>query len=116
MSTKTKLTVKRAVKMPYLKLEEGQEYDVKFDSPMQEVPARGKFDADSMTVCNVVLIETGELLQIIVPAVLKQHLIDEGEYVGRYYRIVVGEISNGNNWRDMFLYELDAPVDDKKGA
>ena len=108
MSTTTDLVVKRAVKVPHLKLEEGVSYDIEFTDTMKEVPAPGKFDNDTMTVVSIVLLATGEAFEIIVAAVLKKLLEDEDGYVGRPYRIEVGPMADSGKYRHYFLYELES--------
>jgi len=106
MSTTTDYEIARAVKLPHLKLEEGQQYDVLIENVMQEVPGIGKYDDNTMTVLDVVLLATGEAMQIVVAAVLKKLLNDEGDYVGRAYRIDVGPMAETGTYRHYYLYEL----------
>ena len=106
MSITTDYEIARAVKLPHLKLEEGHQYDVLITDEMQEVPGVGKYDDNTMTVLDIVLLATGEAMQIVVAAVLKNLLNDEGDYVGRAYRIDVGEMAESGTYRFYYLYEL----------
>jgi len=107
MSTTTDLAIKRAVKVPHLKLEEGNAYDVEFTDTMREVPAPGRVDDDTMTVASIVLLATGEAFEIIIAAVLKKLLADEDGYVGVPYRIEVGPMADSGKYRHYYLYELE---------
>jgi len=106
MNTSTEYEIARAVKLPHLKLEEGNQYDVLITDEMQEVPGTGKYDDNTMTVLEVVLLATGETMQIVVAAVLKKLLTDDGDYVGKAYRIDVGPMSETGTYRHYYLYEL----------
>ena len=106
MNTSTDYEIARAVKLPHLKLEEGNQYDVLITGEMQEVPGIGKYDDNTMTVLDVVLLATGEAMQIVVAAVLKKLLIDDGDYTNKAYRIDVGPMAETGTYRHYYLYEL----------
>ena len=106
MSITTDYEIARAVKLPHLKLEEGNQYDVLITGEMQEVPGIGKYDDNTMTVLDVVLLATGEAMQIVVAAVLKKLLIDDGDYTNKAYRIDVGPMAETGTYRHYYLYEL----------
>ena len=103
--------VKRAVQIPHLKLVEGESYDLLFQSEIQTVPSPNQWDTSTMEVCEVMELATGELKSIVVPAVLKGHLEEEGDYVGNAYRVQVGAIENGKKYRQFGLYLLEVDPD-----
>jgi hypothetical protein len=104
---KSKYNIKRAVRIPQLRMEPGKEYAVKIVEQMHEEPSKGKNAEGNVTLTRVINLETGELCQILVGSVLKQLLTDEGDYVNNCYLIEVGEISGENAWRDYYLWEID---------
>lgn len=116
MNTSTDYEIARAVKLPHLKLEEGNQYDVLITGEMQEVPGIGKYDDNTMTVLDVVLLATGEAMQIVVAAVLKKLLIDDGDYTNKAYRIDVGPMAETGTYRHYYLYELQKKAGGGNGA
>ena len=92
---KSRYTIKRAVRVPQLRLIPGEDFAVQFTELMHEEPARGKNSTGNVTVCKV----------------MKQLLTEEQEYVGKCYLIGVGQISAENTWRDYTLFEIDNPMD-----
>jgi len=116
VSITTDYEIARAVKLPHLKLEEGNQYDVLITGEMQEVPGIGKYDDNTMTVLDVVLLATGEAMQIVVAAVLKKLLIDDGDYTNKAYRIDVGPMAESGTYRHYYLYELKKKAGGGTGA
>tara|TARA_B100001059_G_C17676379_1_gene497264 strand:+ start:528 stop:866 length:339 start_codon:yes stop_codon:yes gene_type:complete len=108
---RNKYTIKRAVRVPQLRLIPGEDFAVQFTEEMHEEPARGKNSTGNVTVCKVIDLETGELATILIASVLKQLLTEEKDYVDKCYLIGVGEISAENTWRDYTLFEIDNPLD-----
>lgn len=106
---KSKYSIKRVVRVPQLKLEGGNDYAVKVDAAMYEEAARGTKTEGTVTLMKVVNLETGELCNILLGAVLKQLFTEEENYVGKFYLIGVGAIEGDNTWRDYALSELDEP-------
>ena len=104
----TEYTIKRAIRVPQLKMEEGHTYDVKFEDAMTEEPAKGRNAEGMVKLAKVTDLSDGETKQIIIGSVLGQLLADEGDYVGRLYRIGVGYIRAENSWRDYNLWEIAA--------
>ena len=109
METKGNYTVKRAVRIPQLRLEGGSQYAVKSMELMREEPTKGVNASGTVTLMRVTNLETGELSNILLGTVLKQLFSDEDVYVGRCYLIEVGDIAGDNQWRDYFLYEIEDP-------
>jgi hypothetical protein len=106
---KSKYSIKRVVRVPQLKLEGGNDYAVKVEAAMYEEPARGTKTEGTVTLMKVVNLDTGELCNILLGAVLRQLFTEEDDYVGRFYLIGVGAIEGDNTWRDYSLAELDEP-------
>lgn len=102
-------TVKRAVRIPQLRLEEGGEYPIQVVSDMWEEPSKGANSQGNVTLMRVINLDTGELSQILVGTVLKQLFTDEGSVINKFYMIEVGTISGDNTWREYYLYELEDP-------
>ena len=109
MNIKEKYTVKRAIRVPQLRLEGGNSYAIKSIDTMREEPTRGTNTSGTVTLMRVINLETGEECNILLGAVLKQLFTDEGDYVLRCYLIEVGDISGDNQWRDYYLSEIDDP-------
>jgi hypothetical protein len=109
MLDKSQYSIKRVVRVPQLKLEGGNDYAVKVEGKMYEEPARGTKTEGTVTLMKVVNLDTGELCNILLGAVLKQLFTEETDYVGKFYLIGVGAIEGDNTWRDYALSELDEP-------
>ena len=109
MQQKGKYTVKRAVRIPQLRLEGGKEYPIKAMSEMWEEPTKGANSTGTVTLMRVIDLDTGELSNILLGSVLKQLFSDEKDYLNKFYLIEVGEIGVDNTWRDYFLWEIDDP-------
>ena len=106
---KSQYSIKRVVRVPQLKLEGGNDYAIKVEAPMYEEAARGTKTEGVVTLMKVINLETGELCNILLGAVLRQLFGDEDDYVGRFYLIGVGDIEGDNTWRDYSLSEIDDP-------
>tara|TARA_Y100000758_G_C16034706_1_gene415953 strand:- start:656 stop:1015 length:360 start_codon:yes stop_codon:yes gene_type:complete len=109
MVDKSQYSIKRVVRVPQLKLEGGNDYAVKVEAKMYQEPARGTKTEGKVTLMKVVNLESGELCNILLGAVLKQLFSEEDDYVGKFYLIGVGEIEGDNTWRDYSLSEIDDP-------
>jgi len=116
MELKDKYTVKRAIRVPQLRLEGGNSYAIKALEAMREEASAGSNTSGTVTLMRVINLETGEESNILLGAVLKQLFTDEIAYVGMCYLIDVGEIEGDNQWRDYYLSEIDDPSTSAAGA
>ena len=107
--------IKRHVTLPLFKMVKDKPLYVKFDTAMFE---GRKIDdqKDAATLINVTDLTTGEVGQIIVPAVLKSTILEnyEGEsYKGKCFMITfVPKDQTGNTYNMVSLTEIDDPADE----
>ena len=116
MELKDKYTIKKAIRVPQLKLEGGNSYAIKSMGEMTEEPTFGSNTSGTVTIMRVIDIETGLECNILLGAVLKDLFKSEDVYVGKCYLIDVGEITGDNQWRDYYLSEIDDPSTSSTGA
>lgn len=85
---------------------------VKILNEMQESSYKSEEGARARgpaTVCRVLNLETGEIMDMIVPALVQTTLKDKArDYVGKCYEIhVSAEKKEGKNYKDAEVYEIE---------
>lgn len=67
----------------------------------------GKTDA---TVLECIRVDTGEVGQLILSAVMLSSLLRSGaELTGRYFEFVTGPVAKGKRYRQVECYEIEQP-------
>ena len=112
MTKKGNYTVLRRVRVPQLKMQEGEEYAVKFTAPYHTEASRNADQPGNVTIGFVTDLDTGEQNTVVLGAVLCSLLSEEpGGYVDKCYLITVGE-KGDKGWRDYYLDEIADPAGD----
>lgn len=111
MNEKARYVIKRRIRIPQLKMREGEEYPVRFVEEWHDEPSRDEKKKGDVSIGKVIDLDTRELKTIVLNAVLKNLLSEEmPTYVGRCYLITCGELSDEDGgWRDMYLDEIIDP-------
>lgn len=81
------------------------------DAPM---PSLAKNEDGTIPVVRVCDLETGEVATLIVPAVFRSILDDDGNYVGKCYELIRGEVVQGKNYRQIEVWEIDDPNPERR--
>ena len=113
MPRRNDVRVKRELRIPQLKMNQGQEYVIQALEPYVVEPSRDPKREGDVALLKVLDCDTGNVCRILLGAVLR-NLIDEydGDYVGRFFLVEVGELSEGEQgWRDYYLWEVDDPAE-----
>jgi hypothetical protein len=105
----------RNVTMPSLKLEIEKPYFVKVTGPYftgkAQKPGKDGKAMEPATVLPIVNLETGEVAQLVMGAVLKGILDDsypDDVYVGRAFRLVKHDKANGKRYFSYSVDEIEA--------
>lgn len=113
-ATKKQYKVKKKLILPVLKLEQGVPVYIKANGPIvqSKVNETGKKKADEKPadVMPVINLDTGEEMQIVVPAVVKSTLEEtypDAGYVGHGFEIVKGEKPKGKRYYQYTVNELE---------
>ena len=110
----TEFTVKRRVNVPLLKAVIGEPIYVKILTPIyqgKDMPAQpGKKKMDPARLAKCVDLNTGELVEIIINAVLQSILVEEypdNEYVGMFFQITKFAKATGKGYNPYVVNELE---------
>jgi hypothetical protein len=112
-STPVTYKIKRKLVKPLLKLTVGDTVHIKITSAIFEgKPIKGKEEAKKPAeLVNGVDLDTGEEVQMIIPAVVKSVLSEEypaDAYVGKAFAITKGEKKDGKAYFPYSIDEIDA--------
>lgn len=109
--------IKKLVTLPQLKLLEGGKVYIKPEAAMVKEADKVRKDKDGNEVIEtgpftmrVTNLETGELMQIVVPAVLHGVLCDNyvgDSYVGKGFQVEVCKKVAGKKYREIKVAELE---------
>lgn len=105
--------VKRSLTLPLLKPQLEKPFYVKFEAPIfkgKKITSGAQKDMEAATLANCTNVETGELVQIIVPAVLEAILeeeYDDDGYVGRAFKIVKHAKQSGKRYHTFSVAEIE---------
>lgn len=109
-----KFKVIRQVTLPTFKLTVGIPFAFRVDAPMY-VGKKLKDDKDAKrepaTIVNVTNLDTGEVGQLVLGAVLKGNLEEqypEASYVGKSFAILKGEKREGKRYNEYQIMEIEA--------
>lgn len=114
----SKFKTKKKLILPLLKLQIGKAVYVKITDPIftgkEITPAKGNKDTKEKPadLANVVDLETGEEMQIIVNAVVKSVLEEsypDAGYVGKAFEIIKGEPPAGKRYNTFSVNEIELP-------
>lgn len=116
-SAKQLYTRKKAITLPTLKVNGGDTVFIKFDSAII-TKTKNELEKDgtqkTINVANVVNLDTGELMSMVIPKVLDSNLrenyLDES-YVGKSFEISKSKEKKGNvgkEYYNFFIYEIDS--------
>lgn len=99
--------IKNRLTFPQLKLEENKPIYVKPTGPLTKGKEVEGSDMEAPLLLNVVNLETGEEMQIVVGKVLEDILtdLDEG-YIDKCFMITQGEQPEGKRWRPYSVAEI----------
>jgi hypothetical protein len=110
---------KRVLMRPLLKFVKGEPHHVKIEAPMfigREMKADDKKkQMEPATLVNVVNLDTGELCQIILAAVVKSVLREsypDDAYVGLCFKITKQERQPGKKYDPFLVEEIEDPTGD----
>jgi hypothetical protein len=116
MATKQKqYKVKKKLILPLLKLEQHKPAYVKITEPIfkgkEITPAKGgKTQEKPADIANIINLDTGEEMQIIVAAVVKSVLEEnypDAGYVGKGFEIVKGDKAEGKRYFQYSVNEVE---------
>ena len=114
MTEARKYRTKRRIRIPQLKMREGEEYPVKFIEEWHDEPSREEGKDGNVSIAKVIDLDSGEMKTIVLGAVLKNLLSEDPKgYVGKCYMITCGEQEEGKSWRDYYLDEIWDPEEEE---
>jgi len=105
-------TRKAAITLPLLSWKNRESAVVRFEGKMfigKQITAKGEVSKQPATLANVTELESGELMQMLVPKVVQGTLEEdlEGDYVGRWFEIVKLGRRENKAYDDYALYEVE---------
>jgi len=125
-----KFTRKKLLTRPTLSIKkEGDEIFFRIErpmyegKPMKEKLKEGEKPKEPATLLDVINLETGEEMQLVVPAMLKSVLSEdyEGEYTGKCFHILNrgkkdSKSGGGQRFNDLLIEEIEVEADKPAAA